>query len=131
MINQEMDMATCFTREENSVRQWCITCLLIIMNLCITTEFKTLYQRLMQPWTIHWKITYVTVHRQKYPIRNQGNLWRGDKNKRVGIFRSMRFGSGNKWNQMQELTRQFKAVSPIRKTALIECIMTINCHRRI
>jgi len=37
----------------------------------------------------------------------------------------------NKWNQMQKLTRQFKAVSPMRKTALIECIMTINYHRTI
>ena len=35
------------------------------------------------------------------------------------------------WNQMQKLTREFKAVSPMRKTALIVCILIINCHRRI
>lgn len=80
----------------------------------------------MQAWIIHWKITNIPVHNTKYATRNNGNRCKEE------IVAKSQYQEPNEenllLNQDFTLTKEFNIVSPSRKNALSECILTIICN---
>lgn len=66
---------------------------------------------------------------KKYPMRNKGKRCKSEGQGVRSWF--IKCSELREKARMLDLTKQFKAVSPISKMTLIECIFMSNCEQKI